>query len=160
MKSFLFIALLLVLCISTRAQVHRNSDLYRALKNRDSLLFDRGFNNCDIAQLQKIVSDSFEFYHDQAGTMTSKAAFISSIEDGICKLSYKAIRQLDEPSLTVFPLKKNGQLYGALQMGVHRFYAREGGKPERLTSTARFTNLWLLENGEWKLSRSFSYDHR
>ena len=159
MRSFLLSAFLLLTGAVARTQVAANSDLYRSLKVQDSLLFDRGFNNCDIPALQQIVSDSFEFYHDQAGITASKAAFISSIQDGICKLSYKAIRQLDESSLTVFPLKKNGELYGALQMGVHRFYAREQGMPERLTSTARFTNLWLLEAGAWKLSRGISYDH-
>ncbi len=33
-------------------------------------------------------------------------------------------------------------------------------KPEYLTSTAKFTLIWLLENGKWKLSRCLSYDHQ
>src|SRR5262249_421878 len=40
------------------------------------------------------------------------------------------------------------------------FYAQEKGRPEYLTSTAKFTHVWLLENGKWKLSRALSYDHQ
>jgi len=51
-------------------------------------------------------------------------------------------------------------MYGVTQTGVHRFYALEPGKSEYFTSRAKFTHLWKLENGEWKLLRSLSYDHQ
>ena len=75
-------------------------------------------------------------------------------------MSYKPRRELVEGSLKVYLLKNNGVLYGAVQMGIHKFYAIEKDKPEYLTSTAKFTHLWKLENGEWKLSRVISYDHQ
>ena len=160
MKTLVLSILFFLTAVNLSAQVDTSAALFLALKTRDSLLFNVGFNTCDIRQFETLVSDSFEFYHDQAGITSSKSAFISGIKNGLCTLPYKAIRILDESTLTVYPLKKNGVLYGAMQMGVHRFYAREQGKPDRLTSTARFTHLWLLDAGAWKLSKGFSYDHR
>lgn len=142
------------------AQVERSSELYKVLKANDSLLFTVGFNTCDISQFENLVSDTFEFYHDEAGITSSKEAFIASIRDGLCKMQYKPRRVLINRSLEVFPLMKNGQLYGAVQKGEHEFFAIEQNKPERLTSRAQFTHLWLLEAGKWKLSRVISYDHK
>ena len=62
--------------------------------------------------------------------------------------------------MEVFPLEKNNVLYGAIQMGDHRFYAEEKDKSLRLTSVAKFTHVWLLEKGSWKLSRGLSYNHQ
>ena len=118
-----------------------------------------GFNTCDITQFENLISDDFEFYHDRSGITSSKAAFIVSMRDGLCKMDYKARRELVENSLEVFPLENNGVLYGAIQTGNHRFYALEKDKPEYLSSVARFTHVWLLEDGLWKLSRGLSYDH-
>jgi CubicO group peptidase (beta-lactamase class C family) len=142
------------------SQADDSSQLFNVLKARDSLLFNVGFNTCDIQQFEKLVSDNFEFYHDQAGITNSKAAFIAGIKDGLCKLPYKPQRRLMEHSLEVYPLKKNGLLYGAIQTGVHQFYAVEGDGPPYLTSTAKFTHVWLLESGQWNLSRGLSYDHK
>ena len=49
--------------------------------------------------------------------------------------------------------------YGAVQLGTHRFYALRRGKPDLLTETSRFVDVWKLENGAWKLSRVISYGH-
>jgi CubicO group peptidase (beta-lactamase class C family) len=56
-------------------------------------------------------------------------------------------------------LKKNGVIYGAVQTGTHVFYALEQEKPEYVTSIASFTHVWLLENGQWRLTRGLSYNH-
>lgn len=153
------VGLLLMLAGGTHAQVATSSALYATLKANDSLLFDIGFNTCDIAQFEKLLSEHFEMYHDEAGPILSKSAFISSVRDGLCKLPYHPRRELVEGSLEVYPLEKNGEIYGAVQMGRHKFFAKEANKPEYLTSEARFTHLWLLENGSWKLSRVLSFDH-
>lgn len=142
------------------AQADRDSDLFRTLFACDSLLFNVGFNTCDISQFERLVSENFEFYHDQSGITPSKEAFIAGTREGLCKMDYQPIRKLVAGSLQVFPLKNNGQLYGALQSGEHRFYAKYPGREEaELTSGARFTHLWLLEAGEWKLARVLSFDH-
>lgn len=150
---------IVLLGLSTFAQEKHDSELFKTLRSRDSLLFDVGFNKCNIPQFEALVSDDFEFYHDQGGITRGKPDFIKSIRTGICALSYKPRRELVEGSLEVYPMYDNGVLYGAIQMGEHRFYAIEKDKPEYLTSTARFVHLWKLEKGEWKLARALSFDH-
>ncbi len=158
-KYFLLINLLLLTTLIT-AQVDKSSGLHKTIKEKDSLLFNIGFNNCDITQFKKLVSDNFEFYHDQAGITNSKSKFILGIENELCKLDYKPKRVLDKKSLEIYPLKKNGVLYGAIETGIHSFYAIEKDKEEYLTSIAKFTHLWILEKGNWKLRKGLSYDHK
>ncbi len=163
MKSikFFFLTITLFFAIqNASAQEKEDSELFKTLKAKDELLFNAGFNKCDISQFENLVSEDFEFYHDETGVTPSKAEFITGIKDGLCKLDYKARRELEKDSLKVYPLKKDGVLYGAIQMGEHSFYALEKGKSEFLTSTAKFTHLWKLEKGEWKLIRGLSYDHQ
>jgi len=160
MKLLLSLTALVLASAPLVAQVETSSDLYKAIKTSDSLLFDVGFNTCDIRQFENLISDSFEFYHDEAGITSTKAAFIDGIKNGLCKLNYKARRELVGNTFDVYPLKKNGVLYGAIQTGEHNFFALEKDKPEYLTSTAKFTHVWLIEDGKWKLSRGLSYDHK
>lgn len=152
--------LFLLFFIFGNAQVGKRDQLYITLKEKDSLLFNEGFNKCSISQFEKLLSESFEFYHDQGGITSSKKAFIEGVKKNVCTLSYRAERRLDNNSLEVFPLNKNGVLYGAIQQGVHHFYAIEKDGSKYLTSTAKFTHVWLLENGDWKLSKGLSYDHQ
>jgi len=145
---------------TTQAQVSTSSSLYQTIRKQDSLLFDAGFNHCSIPVFDTLVSDNFEFYHDQAGMMLSKAAFINSVKNNVCSLNYKASRVLEPGSMQVYPLEKNGVLYGAIETGIHRFYALEPGKPSYFTSRAKFSNVWKLESSEWRLIRGLSYDHQ
>lgn len=132
--------------------------LFTELKQKDSLVFNLGFNECDTAQLRALISDDFEFYHDQSGLLDSKENFIRNIPN-LCTMNYKPTRVLVDGSMEVFPLFSNGELYGAIQKGVHEFYGEEPGKPKYLTSTAKFTHVWILDDGKWKLKRVLSYDH-
>ncbi len=153
------IVFLFLLPFSILAQVEHTSEIFQTLKIKDSLLFSEGFNNRDIHQFEDLLSENFEFYHDEAGLTRSKETFITSVKD-FNKLSYTPRRELVENSLEVFPLEKNGSIYGAIQTGQHRFYSIEKGKPEKLTSIGRFTHVWILEQGKWKLTRVLSYDHK
>jgi hypothetical protein len=132
--------------------------LFEQLKERDSLIFELGFNNCDTIQFRNLLSDDFEFYHDQNGLLESKEMFIQNIPN-LCKMNYKPIRVLVDNSLEVFPLFSNGKIYGAIQTGVHEFYGEENDKPRYLTSTARFTHVWIIEGDDWRLKRILSFDH-
>jgi CubicO group peptidase (beta-lactamase class C family) len=160
MKKYFLLINLLLLTTLISAQIDTSTTLYKTIKEKDSLLFNIGFNTCDITPFKKLVSDNFEFYHDKAGITNSKSKFIEGIENGLCKLDYKPKRVLDKKALEIYPLKQNGVLYGVIQNGIHRFYAIEKNKEEYLTSVAKFTHLWILENGTWKLKRGLSYDHK
>ena len=159
MKKHMLIVFLCLGSINVLAQSD-TSTLYKILMAKDSVLFNVGYNTCDIATFGTLLSENFEFYHDEAGITSSKPEFIKNVQEGLCKLPYKATRQLVVNSMAVYPLRKKGVLYGAIQTGEHRFYAREPGKSEYLTSTAKFTSVWLLEAGDWKLSRVLSYNHQ
>lgn len=133
------------------AQISTQSDLYKTLKAQDSLMFLVGFNNCDIAQIEKIMLEDVEFYHDKGGITKTKSAFSKEFKANLCSNGVNSTQRiLEDNSLEVFPLYNGSELYGALQMGVHGFG----------NTTARFTHLWLIENEEWKLSRILSYDHQ
>ncbi|GAB3202382.1 hypothetical protein GCM10027293_28060 [Pontibacter aydingkolensis] len=158
-RFFLFFTSVFFFTTNAKAQVDDGSELFKTLQAKDSLIFDISFNTCDVSQFENLLTSDFEFYHDISGITKTRAAFIESIRNGICNLDYKPRRELVEGSLQVFPLKQNGKVYGAIQTGKHRFFAIEKNKPEYFTSVARFTHLWLLENGTWKLKRALSYDH-
>ena len=137
------------------AELQQYQELFRL---KDSLLFSQGFNHCDTAQLRVLTSSDFEFYHDQSGVTTSQDAFIQGIA-GLCHMSYKPTRELAPNSMTINLLRNNGEIYGVIQSGEHRFYGEEEGKPKYLTSTAQFTHLWIMEDDAWKLKRVLSYNH-
>jgi len=146
--------------ISTFCQVDRSDRLYKAIQEKDSLLFDIGFNTCNIEMLQNLISQEFTFFHDQSGITRSKDAFIKSVQNGLCKLPYKPIRILNQSSSTIYPLNSNHTIYGAIQNGEHSFYALEGNNQKYLTSTAKFTHVWIVENGVWKLRSVLSFNHK
>lgn len=152
-----------LLTYTAYAQVGNNTALYKTILSQDSLLFDVGFNHCDIKQFEQLLSDHFEFYHDKNG-IADRNKFLSDLRTGLCKdpEQYQARRQLVKESTEIFALYnpgKPGTVYGAIQNGVHQFYERQKGQPESTGGSARFSHLWLLENGVWKLSRSYSYEH-
>ncbi|MBK8703125.1 MAG: nuclear transport factor 2 family protein [Saprospiraceae bacterium] len=142
----------------TTAYSAERKAIFRQLEMQDSLLFNLGFNQCDTAQVRLLISEDFEFYHDQSGITTSVDDFLRAIA-GLCNLDYKATRELAKNSLEVHLLKNNGAVYGAIQTGEHLFYGQKGDQPKYLTSTAKFTHLWILEGGNWTLKRVLSFDH-
>ena len=133
-------------------------ELFNKLQVMDSLLFEYAFKQCDTTSLRPMLAEDFEFYHDQSGITDGRDSFVNGVPN-ICSLSYKPIRKLLPETLKVFPMYENGKLYGAIQTGIHEFYAKDGNLPVYLTSTAKFTHLWLLDNGNWVLKRVLSYDH-
>ena len=157
MKKQLISFLLILTSLSVFAQVDKNSDLYKTILSKDSLIFDVGFNHCDIKQFEILLSDNLKFYHDKDG-ISDKAKFIADLKRGICNNveNRQVKRFLVDGSTEIFPLYKNGTLYGAVQNGEHMF----SEKREKQAGIAKFTNVWQLENGEWKLTSSFSFDHQ
>lgn len=157
MKKLFTIFSILLTTLSVFAQVDRNSDLYKTILSKDSLLFDVGFNHCDIKQFENLLSDNLTFYHDKDG-ISGKTKFLTDLKNGICnnQTNRQVQRFLVKESTEIFPLYKNNILYGAVQNGEHKF----SEKRESQGGIAKFTNVWQLENGEWKLTSSFSFDHQ
>jgi len=156
-----FLVSLICYSLSSFGQDLSTEELTSLIQEKDHLIFDKAFNNCETEVLQTLIHEEAEFYHDMVGKTNGKADFIANMENGLCggNMPYKPMRVLDEKSNQVFPLYNRGTLYGAVQTGKHRFYAKEGDKEPYFTSVADFTHLWELEDGNWKLKRVISYNH-
>ena len=159
-QSIYFILIFFGIASNGNAQTDEYSEIYKILKANDSLIFERSFNKCELQYLDQLISEDFEFYHDKAGILDSKDAFIKVMKDGICSTNNttKSTREL-VGELEVFPLYNNGKLYGALQNGIHRFFETTNGNLVE-GSTAKFSHLWILENDKWFLKRVLSFDHQ
>ncbi|RDV15429.1 DUF4440 domain-containing protein [Pontibacter diazotrophicus] len=157
-------SLIAVLCLTSTflfGQVQEKSEVYKTIISKDSLLFNVGFNTCDISQFENLLSNNLEFLHDKDG-ISDKKEFLSNLKNGLCGSpdKYQSRRELIKSSTEIYPLYKNDTIYGAIQNGTHRFYETIGGKKESFASSAKFSNVWLLESGQWKLSKSLSFDHQ
>ena len=160
MTRHLITIVLIILAINVaNGQIAKNSELFLALKKQDSIFFERSFNLCDLEYLNKATHKDLIFYHDQSG-IQDKNTFLENTKKYICSdSSKKPIRKVVGESLEVFPMFNNGVLYGAIQSGIHDFYIREKNKIDIHTSRAKFTHLYLLENGNWVLKEVLSFDH-
>lgn len=162
MKSYqlIFAILLILITKNSIAQVPNNSDLFIELKKADSLIFNQGFNKCNYSALKKILHKDLEFFHDQNGTQNLEQ-FYKSFTNSICSNpNFKPIRKLVNETLKVFPLKNNGEIYGAIQTGEHIFYIKEPNKNLYATEQGKFIHTWVLVNGHWQVKRIVSYEHK
>jgi hypothetical protein len=157
----LFLFCFITISSLASAQVEQTSVLYKTILEKDSLLFNIGFNTCDISQFENLLSENFEFFHDKSGISDHKK-FLNDLKNGLCKSpeTYQSRRELIPEKTQVFPLYNQGELYGAIQYGEHRFYEKMEGKTEQYASTAKFTHVWIIEDGKWKLKSGLSYDHQ
>jgi ketosteroid isomerase-like protein len=151
----LVVALLVVPCSKVVAQNRYSApppeELPRTLRALDAALFD-SFNRCDLDKFASFFVDDLEFYHDKGGLTLSRKSLVESIRNNICG---KMRREIVADSVEVHPVPG----FGAIQMGVHRFYelnAKQGSAP---VGAARFIHLWQYKDGTWKITRVISYDH-
>lgn len=156
-KIILFLIISIIFSTNSIAQIEKNSELYNTILSKDSLLFNVGFNTCHIKQFEILLSENLKFHHDNDG-ISDKTKFLYDLKNGLCKNpeTRQVNRFLVKESTEIFPLYKNGILYGAVHNGEHLF----SEKRETQDGIAKFTNVWQLENGEWKLATSFSFDHQ
>lgn len=114
------------------------------------------YNTCDLEKFVTYFSSDLEFYHDKGGYTVGTEKFIDNTRKYICNNPEgKVLRKPVTASLKVYPLYS----YGAILEGEHQFYLLANDK-EKLTGKAKFTHLWLLKDGVWKMSRVLSYDHK
>jgi hypothetical protein len=138
------------------AQLSRATDgkLYSELATLDSVVFANVYT-CNSAKNETFFTDDIEFYHDKGGLTKSKKTLVDELRNNFCgEGKTKLRRELVKGSMQVYPISN----YGAVQLGDHRFYVTENGK-EVLSGVAKFIHVWKYENGEWRISRVFSYDH-
>jgi len=140
------------------SQVKTTDELYKTAKKLDSLVFDVGFNKCDLSHYKSIVSKDLEFYHDKGGITSGEPAFTASIKNNICGNRNKVKRDLVPNSMKVYPLYNNNVLYAFIEEGEHEFFEFSNDKWNQ-GSRAKFTILWILEDKQWKMKRVLSYDH-
>lgn len=157
---------IVVLCCSTYSAFADDlQTLTQAMQTQDKRLFEMIYGTCDIQELDKMIADDFEFYHDIGGVSPSKSAFMESMRKGSCKdnpapSDFTSYRVMVDGTFQVFPLKENDKIYALLTTGEHAFYESYKGSNLSQTSVAKFSNLWTLEDTQWKLSRVLSYDHQ
>ncbi|TAD86403.1 MAG: DUF4440 domain-containing protein [Bacteroidetes bacterium] len=161
MRKNIALSCLFLAALSAYSQVDKSADLYKAILHKDSLLFNVGFNTCNISEFENLLSEKFEFFHDK-DSISYRKEFLYNLKNGLCKspTTYQSRRELVAESTAIYPLYKGKVLYGAIQTGNHKFYEAIAGNKETFASSAKFTHVWLLENGVWKLNKSLSYDHQ
>ncbi|HET8692425.1 MAG TPA: nuclear transport factor 2 family protein [Steroidobacteraceae bacterium] len=134
--------------------------LAEEIRAADAEFFRAFFDTCDVETVRRYVTDDFEMFHDKSGrVITSGAAFVQDTVDKCRRQAegtdFLSTRKLVPESLEVYPIAH----YGAVETGVHRFYAVKQGEPDRLTETGKFTIVWKDEDGQWRVARALSYDH-
>jgi ketosteroid isomerase-like protein len=128
-------------------------ELYDSIAYLDSIFFN-GFNAKDLDKLKAFLSEDLEFYHDLGG-VTNYIQNIDAFKRAF-ESERKLRRELVRGSLEVYPIKD----YGAVETGIHRFYATEKGQQEKLSSEAKFVQVWQKKNRVWKITRIISYGHQ
>lgn len=152
------ILLLFILGQIAYSQVKETDELFKTAKKLDSLIFDEGFNKCNLSHYKSIVSKDLEFYHDKGGITSGEEAFTASIKNNICGGPNKVKRELVPNTMKIYPLYNKDVLYAFIQEGEHEFSELYQGKWNK-GSRAKFTILWILEGKDWKMKRVLSYDH-
>ncbi len=145
-------------CNPLLAQSEKQNLVNRILL-KDSL-FWIAYNNCDVEAMQQFFTNDVEFYHDRGGLTLGLENLISGLRKNLCgNENFKLRREALEGTVKVFPLQSADMTYGALISGEHIFYVLENGKGERLDGYGKFTDVWILRDNVWKMSRILSYDH-
>ncbi len=160
MKQILFVLLtgLLALAQPLHAQ-QTDPQLSATILHLDSLFWS-AYNRCDVDEMVKYFTDDVEFYHDKGGLTTGLPNFENALRQGLCGNPNFRLRRAAVPgTVQVFPLGNQDGIYGAILTGEHVFYISENNRPEYLDGHARFTHVWLLKDGVWKMARILSFDH-
>ncbi|SEB04451.1 protein of unknown function [Flavobacterium gillisiae] len=122
-KIILSFIITIIFSTISKAQINKNSELYKTILSKDSILFDAGFNTCDIKQYEDLLSENLKFYHVKDG-VSDKTKFLYDLKNGLCKNpgTRQVKRILVKESTEIFPLYRNEILYGAIQNGEYLFY--------------------------------------
>jgi hypothetical protein len=139
--------------LQAKDHTRMSGELYDSIAYFDSVFFD-AFNTKNLDKVKAFLSDNLEFYHDLGG-VTNYTQNIDAFKRTF-ESERKVRRELVRGTLEVYPIKD----YGAVETGIHRFYATEKGQQENLSSEAKFVQLWQKKNGVWKITRIISFGHQ
>ena len=131
-----------------------SQELFNKIASLDSALFASvmgAYDECDLEKFASFFSEDIEFYHDKGGLTYSRKALVDSVKS-VCG---RQRRELVPGTLEVYPVPG----YGAIEVGAHRFYHRQGTEEVGGTVTAKFLHVWQNKDGEWKITRVISYAH-
>lgn len=131
--------------------IKSQADLDKASATLDTAFFD-AYNKCDVAKFKSYLADDLEFYHDQQGGILSKDGLTEILKTYICG---KEKRELVSGTLQAHQMTG----YGALVMGVHRFYPVAPNSTSQVVEE-KFIELWQYKDAGWKITRVINYDHR
>lgn len=129
--------------------IKSQAQLEKAIASLDAALFD-AYNRCDLEKFRRFFAKDLEFYHDHDGVILGRERLIKNIAENICGGDVR--RELVPGTLEAYRMAG----YGAIQIGVHRFYHPKSKNP---AGQGRFINLWQYKDGTWKITRVFSFDH-
>ena len=152
MKKLIAFIFFLYLSDSVMAQSSSSSSkdsLFNTIQMMDSIFF-HAFNTCDTSKSKSLFTKDLEFYHD-AGGLTNYDENLNSIRYR-CNNKAKVRRELVKGTLEVYPIAN----YGAIEIGLHKFYYTEPGKSEQLDGTFRFVHIWIHKNNDWKITKVVS----
>jgi|HubBroStandDraft_6_1064221.scaffolds.fasta_scaffold02758_3 hypothetical protein len=138
---------------------NQQDTLAETILHEDGLFWD-AYNRCDVEKMSQFFWPDVEFYHDKGGPTIGLSALEETLRKNLCgNPNFRLRREAIAETVKVYPLQKNGVMYGAVLSGEHYFYINDSGKPEFRDGMAKFFHVWLLKDGTWKMARIVSYDH-
>ena len=153
------ITLTLFLSVSLFSFSQTDEQVKQLIIENDSL-FWIAYNNCNVETMGSWLTDDVEFYHDKGGPSIGRDTLMAVIRKNLCgNNDFRLRRAAVKGTVNVFVMHSSNKVYGVIISGQHVFYVNEKGKKEFLDGLARFTQLWILKDGQWKMSRILSYDH-
>jgi hypothetical protein len=162
MQSNTYLKKLLLFCLTfsiAHSSMAQSDAEVKALIFKQDSLFWITYNTCDTAANKSFFTTDVEFYHDKGGVTLGSQALATSLKNNLCSNpDFRLRRQAVPGTVHVFPLRNGSNVYGAVISGEHLFYIIEKGN-ERVDGLAKFTHLWIVKDGVWKMSRILSYDH-
>lgn len=119
----------------------------------DSVFWD-AYNTCDLEKMMSFIGENVEFYHDKGGVLNSRESLENAMHEGLCRSGVNEIERQPVPgTIKVFPIAE----IGAILRGQHTFH---GVKDDGDNGIAYFFHYWKYTEGDWKMTRVFSYDHQ
>ena len=128
----------------------------------DAEFFKAFFDTCDVETVRRSVTDDFEMFHDKGGRVTSSGAEFVKITEDKCQRqaegtdflsARKLIKEIDEGlSRSTSTARSRRARIGSMRC--------KKTSPTASRRAAQFTQVWKEENGQWRLARVLSYDHR